>query len=260
MKPWQQLAGIAVMFGCALTSSAPGEALTLQPSLVNEDPSGLSTSFKNDFPWLTVTFTTVDSDTVHVKIQSDLLVGPFTTQVNWNTGVGTAFTFTGVTNTGSFVVASGPSYSSNGFLADGATNGAGTGFDFQATFATTNSGGGSQRFNLVDALDFDINCTANCTGFNDTSFDAFNPAAAKAYFQLDGTQIPATQPCAGGPGLCYRIAAHIQGLSGGSLSSIWIAGVRPEEPQQTVPEPSAFLMLGAAVAGLGAFTRKKVLL
>lgn len=245
-----------LMVGCALTLAAPAEALVLSPNLVNEDPSGLSAAFQADLPWLIVTITNVDAHSVHVKIQSDLAnVNNFISQVNWNSNVGTAFTFTGLTNTaGSFIVDKGPSFSLNGFGGGGgATNGKNTGFDFEVQFSTKNSTG-LERFNLTDALEFDINCTASCTGFGESAFDAFNPKAANAFYQLDGTQISADQPCPGGPNLCYRVLAHVQGLSGGSLNSIWIAGV---QPQTSIPEPTVLLFLGGALAGLSGLARSK---
>jgi hypothetical protein len=254
MRPRNPFLSVALLIGCALTLSAPAEALVLTPNLVNEDPSGLSAAFKADFPWLIVTITDVDADSVHIKIQSDLAAGPFISQVNWNSNVGTAFTFGPLTQTGSFIVDKGPSFSLNGFIGGGgATNGKNTGFDFEVQFSTANKTG-LERFNLVDALDFDINCTANCGGFGASAFDAFNPQAANAFFQLDGTQISANQPCPGGPDLCYRVLAHIQGLTGGSLNSIWIAGVRPAG---AVAEPAILLILGGALAGLSGFARSK---
>lgn len=244
----------ALLIGSVLALSAPANALTLSPNLVNENPSGLSAAFKADVPWLVVTFTDNGANIVHVKIESQLTtVGAFTSQVDWNSSVGTAFTFSASKVTGgAFVIDKAPAFSLNGFNADGATNGKGTGFDFEVQFSTKS--GSTNRFDgVLDTLEFDITCTASCTGFNANSFDAFNPQAASAFFRLDGTQIPATQPCPGGPGLCYRIAAHIQGLTGGELGSIWIAGVGPE----SVPEPNALLLLGGAIVGLAGLARSK---
>jgi hypothetical protein len=256
MSPWKFIALAAIVI--ALLSPASSQAdLVLAPRLVNEDPSGLSQAFKDEVPWLVLTFSDVDADTVHLNIQAHLSGSEFTTQVNWNVLPSyTSFGFSNITHSGDFVVTSGPSYLLNGFLANGATNGTGTGFDFQVTFATSNTNGGIQRFNLVDVLALDIDCKGSCAGFDEDAFDAFNPKAAKAYYRLDGTQITADQPCAAGAGLCYRVAARIQGLTGGTTNSIWIAGVRPSPTQ--VAEPSSLVLLGGGLLTVFGLTRRKV--
>ena len=163
-------------------------------------------------PWATAKFTNLGLNQVEFLLTLNLVGDEFVSDFSFNLNPAldvTDLDFTDVATVGQFIL---PSITR---VTNGVNEGQGTRFDFGFDFTTSNSSGGSRRFNETDSLSYIMTYTGSGT-FNSSSFN-----------YIDATNK-------------RKAIAHIQSI-GECDTSAWIS----PRNSNTIPEPRAALMLGA---------------
>jgi hypothetical protein len=193
------------LFGFLALTSIHAQSFTYQLNTITElnvsPPSGNS-------PWLSAAFTDVGVNHVRLELTANMIDDEFISMFGLNVDPGiniNSLTFSNVDTEGTFSL---PTISKS---MDRISGGQGTRFDVGFDFSTSNSSGGSRRFNQNDSVTYDILYSGSGT-FNSDSFDFLDKTGSR-----------------------YTIA-HVQSI-GECNTSAWIT-------TPTVPEPSSAALLG----------------
>lgn len=210
------------LFGILALSSVHAQSFTLQLDTVTE--LNVAPPSRNS-PWLSATFSDLGVNRVRLEITADLFQDEFISMFALNVDPTlnlNSLTFSNVGTEGSFLL---PTISKS---VNGINGGQGTRFDVGFEFSTSNSSGGSRRFNGDDSVTYNI-FYSGVGSFDSVSFDFLDKTSTN-----------------------YTIA-HVQSI-GRKDTSAWIT--TPTEPCiPTIPEPSALLL--SALGTLTLLRRRK---
>jgi hypothetical protein len=179
-------------------------------------------------PWLTAIFTTVSPGEVELKLEADLALGNFISDVYFNLDPNldvSLLEFSAPTIISGDITPPSISTGEDSLKADGDGY-----YDFAIEFLQGNSEP-PYRFDDLDVLLFTI--TSSSQDIVAESFDFLSVQS-------------------GGEGV-WQAAAHVQGLGSDNQNSTWIG---PGDGFHPIPEPATMLLFASGLLGLAGFGRK----